>query len=182
MASPAMEKLARRYAEASLTKHHVTMKDLGDEIGITEKQVTAMIQRKEFPMVLQKYLPVEEAMERHKELMQQDDDLGVAAKMVELAYKAHGVTGEKGDKPKSDFANFLQQINYNNYGSDNQGAAVRPVVEVRESVQNQEQEGTDSEVHTEQSSEGVHQERDEPGHHPEGPSDGVLDVEAHPTT
>lgn len=181
MASPLMEKLARRYAEATLTKHHVTMKDLADEIGVTEKHVTGLVSRKEFPMILQKYLPVEDAMERHKELMEQDEDLSVAAKMVELAYKAHGVTGEKGEKPKSDFANFLQQINYN-YAADNQGAASRPVVEVRESVQNQEQEGADSEIYTEQSPEGVHQDGDESGHYSQGSSDGVLDVEAHPTT
>lgn len=154
MASPIVEKLARRYAEATLTKHHVSMQDLGDEVGISEKHVASIVSRKEFPMVLQKYLPVEDAMERHKELMNQDEDLGVAAKMVELAYKAHGVTGDKGEKPKSDFANFLQQINYN-YGADNEGATSRPVVEVRTSVQNQEQEGADSTIDAQQGAERV---------------------------
>lgn len=184
MASPKAEKLARRYAEAICTKHDVSMQDLADETGLTKGQVTDLISKEQFPIILQKYLPLEETMERHKELMKQDEDLGVAAKMVELSYKAHGKLTPEGKEKKSDFANFLQQINVTNtYGSSsNQGEPPRHVVEVAESIQNQEQTWANPELDTEQGAEGVFEERDEEGCDFEGSPDGVLDTEAHPTT
>jgi hypothetical protein len=184
MANPKVEKLARRYAEAICTKHDVSMQDLADETGLTKSQVTDLISKEQFPIVLQKYLPIEKTMERHNDLMMQDEDLGVAAKMVELSYKAHGKLTPEGKEKKSDFANFLQQINVTNtYGaSSNKGEPARHVVEVTTPVQNQEQAGSDSEPDFEQGADGVPETRDEAGRDSEGPSDGVLDTEAHPAS
>jgi hypothetical protein len=160
------------------------MQDLADETGLTIGQAKEIVSKEQFPVVLQKYLPIEETMERHKELMKQDDDLGVAAKMVELSYKAHGKLTPEGKEKKSDFANFLQQINVtNSYGTpSNEGEPARPVVEITEPLQNQEQTGADSELDSEQSTDAVFEERDEEGRDSESSPDGVLDPEADSTS
>lgn len=180
MATPFAEKIARRYAESIMTKHEVSIQDIADDVGATASQVKSIISREQFPVILQKYLPLEETMERHKELMSQDKDLAVAAKMVELSYKAHGKLGDKGEKPKSDFASFLQQINV--YGGTNEGESRQPVVEITKPVQNQNKEGGDSYFQAEQSAEGVFEERNEQGRDIESSSDGDFDSEASSTS
>lgn len=142
-------------------------KEIADEVGLTTRQVDSVIRSKNFPAVIEKYLPVDSVIQRHEELMSQSDDLKVAADMVKLGYQVHRVNKEE-DKKQS-FTQFLQQIN--NYETS------RPDMEVAEPLQDKVEGREDHQVQTEQSTDAVFEETDGEGHRAEIKTNGDFDVD-----
>jgi hypothetical protein len=61
-----------------------------------------------FQKALDQFLPMDNVVKRHKELMHQNDNLPTAMKAVEKAYDIHGVISDKGGS--TPYASFIQLV------------------------------------------------------------------------
>jgi hypothetical protein len=135
--SPRVELMAYEYAKSSLglgepLSKRKFIQAMSEKHNLTTSQVSKAITSKAFESAIAEYLPIDEITERHRELMDQNENLAVAADMVKLGYKVHNVGGEQ---KETKFAAFLQQINNNNYGGNESRTTEGPVVETVEPIQ-----------------------------------------------
>lgn len=142
-ADPSTVAVAKQVATHLTQGKSFSKKEIMRDAGLpaSTKEFNKLAGKDSFRKVLEVFMPLRGVMERHKDLMEQDDELGVAAKMVELGYKVHGRLKEGNEATQTPFTALLAQISIeNNYGG-NSGTIEGQVVEASEPLQNQDETG-----------------------------------------
>lgn len=108
--TPKQQRAAKLYAEAILEGKDQSQGEILKQAGYSkaiQKSPDKVTKTDGFQRALEKFMPMASIVERHTELMQQNDHLPTALKAVQDAYDLHNVTSEKGGKP---YMQFIQVI------------------------------------------------------------------------